>query len=448
MDAPTFHVVTEIVAAPERRWSLLCVDDEPNILSAMKRLFRGTGYQIFTAESGALALELLERESVDLIISDMRMPMMDGAQLLEKVRGRWPHITRLLLTGYADVTSTIAAINQGQIQRYITKPWNDDELLLIARQAFERLSLEDDKRRLEALAHRQNEELKALNASLEDKVEQRTADLSKANDRLKKTYLTSIKAFSGLIEQRGDALVGHARRVADIARRVAQSLGLEELEARDVFIAALLHDIGQIGLSDVILAKPVPRMTPEELHRYRLHPIVGEQTLMSLDDMQSVAALIRSHHERFDGQGFPDGLKGEAIPMGARILFLAETYDDLQTGHLGSTGLSASQARTLLSRGGGTQFDPFVLEAFLALFVSVAPVSSRPLSLTTQELKAGMVLAKDFMSEEGVVLLAADHVLSTDLIARVRAYEKRCGRSLLLAIRHVSAPTPTSGGSQ
>jgi len=434
----------------ERRWTMLCVDDEPSILSSLKRLLRATGHRVLTAEGGAQALEILENESVDLIVSDMRMPFMDGAQLLEQVRARWPHVVRLLLTGYADVTSTIAAINRGQIQRYITKPWNDDEILLIVRETFERLGLLEDKRRLEALTQRQNDELKALNASLEAKVDERTAELSVANDRLKKNYLTSIKAFSNLLEQRGAQLVGHARRVADVARRMGANLGLDETEARDVFIAGLLHDIGQIGLPDTILAKPVPRMTPEELASYRLHPIRGEQILMALDDMSNVAALIRSHHERFDGSGFPDGMSGPAIPLGARILALAETYDDLQTGHLGANGLSAEHARVVIQRGRGNQFDPEVLDAFMKLFLKAPkPAAPKPLLLGTPLLKPGMVLARDFMSDEGVLLLAADHVLTVDLIARLRGLEKRLDRELVFSIKPESVqPTPGPQGSQ
>ncbi|WP_374594182.1 HD domain-containing phosphohydrolase [Aquabacterium sp.] len=429
---------------PAPSWTLLCVDDEPSILSALRRLFRSGGWRVLTAEGGAAALELLEKEKVDLIISDMRMPYMDGAQLLEQVKLRWPSVTRLLLTGYADVESTIAAINRGQIHRYLTKPWNDDEILLIVRDIFERRALEEDKRRLEALTQRQNDELKALNASLESKVEERTAELTVAHDKMKKNYLTSIKAFSSLIEQRGGSLVGHARRVADLARRMAQQLQLPEAESRDVFIAGLLHDIGQIGLSDVILAKPVPRMTPDELHRYRLHPIQGEQTLMALDDMQEVAALIRLHHERFDGQGFPDGLAGPLIPLGARILALAETYDDLQSGHLGASGLTPDQARTVIVRGRGTQFDPAVLDAFLELFPKAPAPPEKPLVLRSDELRPGMVLAKDFLSDEGVLLLAAEHVLTADLIARIRTLEKRLARSLMLSIKPAPAQPPRS----
>ncbi len=447
MDDPTTLIATPAPGTrppePEgaRRWTLLCVDDEPSILSALKRVFRPTGHRVLTAQSGADALALLESgEPVDLVISDMRMPVMDGAQLLEQIKDRWPHIVRLLLTGYSDVTSTIAAINRGQIQRYITKPWNDDEILLIVRESIERLALLEDKRRLEALTQLQNEELKVLNASLEHKVAERTAELSLANERLKKNYLTSIKAYSGLLEQRGAHLVGHARRVADLARRTALGMGLGEIETRDVFIGGLLHDIGQIGLPDALLAKPVPRMSADELDSYRRHPALGEQALIALDDLAVVATLIRSHHERFDGGGFPDGLAGTAIPLGARILAVAETYDDLQSGHLGAKGLSAEQARIVVQRGRGSQFDPEVLDAFLRLFLKAPAPVHKPLSLGTQALQVGMVLACDFLSDEGVLLLAADHVLTDDLIARIRMLERRLGRELVFSIKCDSVP--------
>lgn len=426
-------------AGAERRWTLLCVDDEPLILSALKRVFRSTGHRVLTAESGAAALEMLACESVDLVMSDMRMPVMDGAQLLEQVKERWPHIVRLLLTGYADVNSTIAAINRGQIQRYITKPWNDDEIQLVVRDAFERLALLEDKRRLEILTLRQNDELKTLNASLESKVEERTAELSVANDRLRKNYLTSIKAFSSLLEQRGGQLVGHARRVADLARRIAIGLVLDEAHIHNVFISGLLHDIGQIGLSDAVLVKAVPRMTVDELHSYRRHPVQGEQTLMAFDDLSQVAALIRSHHERFDGTGFPDGLVGDSIPLGSRILALAETYDDLQSGHLGANGLSAEEARIMVQRGRGTQFDPQVVDAFMKLFVRTAPVVVEPMRLSTASLKAGMVLMRDFVTDEGVLLLATDQVLTSDLIARIRVFEQRLGRELVFNVKPCTA---------
>lgn len=424
-------------AAQGRVWRILCVDDEPNIVAALKRLFRGSGYQVSVATSAKDALTELEREPVDLVFSDMRMPGMDGAQLLEQIRMRWPRITRVMLTGYADIGSTIAAINSGEVYRYITKPWDDAEVLATARQIFEHHALEEEKERLAALLRSKNQELSELNETLEAKVAVRTDELLQLSQKLKKNYLTSIRVFSNLLEWRGGQLSGHSRRVADLVRRTARAMDLSESEQQDVFIAALMHDIGQIGLPDTLLARPVPKLSEDEVVQYRRHAVLGEQALMALDDMHTVSNVIRSHHERYDGLGYPDGLAGGQIPMGARILAVADTYDDLQIGHLSSTPLKAEDARAMIARGRGTQFDPEVVDVFLQMLLKAAPEAERPpRMLATSQLTPGMALARDLLTSEGAVLLAADHVLTADLIRRLRMREGRDGIEMVLPIRH------------
>jgi response regulator RpfG family c-di-GMP phosphodiesterase len=421
-------------------WTVLCVDDEANIVSALRRLFRGSGYRVFTALSGAEALELMAREHVDLVISDMRMPFMDGAQLLEQVRSRWPATTRILLTGYADVASSVAAINRGEVYRYITKPWNDGEILMNVGQAFERQALERERQRLQQLTERQNTELKDLNITLEARVAERTAELAQAAERIKRNYLTSIKVLSDLAGLRNPSLVGHARRVADISRRIGRKLGMSETQAMELFIAGLLHDIGHIGLPDTLLAKTLPKMSAAELTLYKKHTVMGEQALMPLDDMQAVVAMIRSHHERFDGKGSPDHLVGEAIPLGARILALADAYDDLQNGHVIASGLSAAEAATFVQCGRGNQFQPEVVDAFVQVLADMAPrPEAKPIPTHTDMLAPGMVLASELRSPEGVMLLAADQPLTADLINRIRQYEQRDGLTLVLSIKPAPA---------
>ena len=403
-------------------WRLLCVDDEPNILSSLRRLFRQSGYQVTVANSGAEGLQILATQEIDLVISDMRMPEMDGARFLEQVRARWPDTMRILLTGYADIGSTIEAINKGEIFRYIAKPWDDHDMLLVVRHALEIKELAREKARLEALTRQQNEELRDLNANLELKVMERTVELRKAHEKLKASFLTSIKVFANLIELRQPALAGHSRRVADVARKIGVRLGLEGTALQDLFLAGLLHDIGKIGLSDDLLGKPVAAMSGDELGQYRKHTLKGEQSVMALEELRGAARLVRSHHERFDGQGFPEGLSGDAIPLGARILALANDYDGLQIGLLSARRLPSDEAAKLIADGRGKRYDPQVVDAFLLVRSGVEPDTQAETAISVHHLKPGMTLARDFVGRDGVLLLAADYVLDEALIRQIRDY--------------------------
>lgn len=421
--------------------TVLCVDDEPNILSALRRLLRPAGYRVLTADSGAAGLAVLEADSVDLVISDMRMPAMDGAQFLEGVRKRWPDTIRLLLTGYSDVGAILAAINRGEIYRYITKPWDDNDLLLVVRHALERRSLGIEKDRLEALAHRQNAELKALNESLEAKVAARTGALKAAhdsalasNDKLKSNFITTIKILSSVIEMRDGALSGHARRVADLARRIAIKLGLDARQVQEVFIAALLHDIGKIGFSDELLARAANQLAGDQLGAFRKHPLRAEQLLMPLEDLRAVAAILRAHMERFDGAGFPDGAAGIAIPLGARILGLASDYDNLQIGALVQRCVLPEDAKQIIYASSGKRYDPAVVAAFRALFEGDVVAPPHDLALLSRQLLPGMVLSRDLVSRDGLMLLSAEHVLDLALIRQIQDFETKSEARLAIRV--------------
>lgn len=426
----------------QTRATILLVDDEPGILSSLRRLLRTQGYIIHTAESGKAGLEILEREPVDLVVSDMRMPEMDGARFLEQVRKRWPASMRILLTGYADVSSTIDAINCGEIHRYVAKPWDDNDLLLTIRDALDRQRLASENARLLALTQAQNAELKDLNTNLEDKVRQRTAEIEQinsflnlANDRLKQNFLISIKMFSGLMELRGGAVAGHSRRVADLSRKLAVQLGIEAKEQQDIFFAGLLHDIGKIGFSDSLLARPVSRMSGDDLGHYRKHAAAGASALMPLEELKEVARIVRSHHERFDGQGFPDGIGGLEIARGARILSVVNDYDGLQIGTLAERRMSQDEAKALLVQSRGKRYDPEIVDAFVEMLGGLAKeiVLERPVSHA--DLKIGMVLSRDLVSREGVLLLSADYILDLSLIRQIQDYARRENHAIPVYIR-------------
>ncbi|SFU80446.1 HD domain-containing phosphohydrolase [Pseudoduganella namucuonensis] len=423
--------------------TVLCVDDEPNILSSLRRLLRPAGYKVLVAESGAAGLAILEQQPVDLVISDMRMPEMDGARFLALVCQRWPRTIRLLLTGYADIQSILDAINCGEIYRYITKPWDDNDLLLVVRHALERRALEQEKLRLEALTQRQNEQLKALNQGLEARVEERTRQLKTmheaavaANDKLKQNFVTTIKVISSMLEMRGGNLSGHARQVADLARRVAGHLKLDGKEVQDIFIAGLLHDLGKIGFSDDMLATPLTMLHGDALGLFRKHPARAEQLLMPLQDLRGTAAILRAQLERFDGNGFPDGLVGLQIPIGARILALAVDYYNLQQGAMVQRHLRPDEAKSLILDASGKRYDPNVVQAFRQLVDGGAGEEAPGgVEVLSGELVPGMALARDLVSREGLMLLAADHVLDPRMIQQVQDFEAKSGNRLAIWVK-------------
>ena len=426
--------------------TLLFVDDEPSILSALRRLFRPHGYRILIAESGAAGLAILEQEAVDLNISDMRMPEMDGATFLKQARSRWPGTVRILLTGYADVTSTVAAINEGEIYRYIAKPWDDTEIVNTVRDALERQRLESENKRLTALAQAQNEELKALNAGLEQKVAERTSEVrqvlamvEKAHGELKKSFLTSVQVFAGLSELRvghsGGAQAGHGRRVADWARNLAHRLEVGEAEVQNVMLAGLLHDIGKLGLPDELLSKPFNMLTADQRAQVMKHPQIGQNLLMAIERFKDVATLVRHHHECFDGTGYPDRLAGMAIPLGARILSVANDYDSLQIGTLVQRPLRPEEAITFLIDNRGKRYDPAVVDAFVKLIAETRKSGPVELPLRTMHLKPGMVLTRELAHRDGYLLLAKGSVLTADIINQLVRLEQTEQHNLTVYIR-------------
>ena len=428
-------------AAEDTALTLLCVDDEANILSALKRLFRPHGYTILTATSGKDGLVLLENEHVDLVISDMRMPEMNGAQFLEQVKNRWPDTVRLLLTGYAEMSATVDAINKGGIYRYISKPWEETAMVDLVREALERLNLERDKRRLEEVNRKQNEELKDLNVNLELRVKQRTEEVEQtmnflelANEKMKKNFMISVRLFASMIDMRAAKMEGHSRKVTDLARRVATQMNLKANDFNDLMHAALLHDIGMLGLPDRVLDKPFSALNTEERQVYTKHPEKGQLALMALEDLKGATLIIRSHHERYDGQGYPDGLSGMSIPLGARILAAVNDYDELQNGSLTTTHMKELEAREYICAARGTRYDPQVVDAFMAV-LGVHMASEEGSLVKAMGLKAGMVLTRDLTTAEGIMLLAKGYVLTDEIIGQIASYEKSESKPLSIYVK-------------
>lgn len=422
---------------------ILVVDDEPSVLSALRRLLRHNGFEVFLADSGRAGLDLLTRESIDVVLSDMRMPEMNGAEFLEQVFTRWPETKRILLTGYSDVGATIAAINRGKIWRYIAKPWDDGDLVMTVQQALGHRYLIRENARLLKLTQEQNDALKSLNESLEARVEARTQELQQALKTLRQSFVNTINVFSGILELRGGLLAGHSRRVADHARRVARRMGLPDNEIQEIFLAGLLHDIGKLGLSDEAIEHPFNTLGPQQRGEVMKHPAKGETLLMPIHQLAGVAELVRCHHELFDGKGYPEGLSGFQIPLGARILSVVNDYDALQLGTLVPHPQRPPEALRYLFDNAGKRYDPSVVEAFgQVLAEQLRPDELSETPVRHSALQPGMRLTRDLMHQDGYLLLARDHVLNAQEIAQLARLAATEDHAITVYI----AGTPPTGG--
>ena len=419
--------------------AVLLVDDEESILNSLRRLLRSQPYDVVLATSGAQALEIMATRPIDLVMSDARMPGMDGATLLAEVHRLYPATSRILLTGYADLTTIIKAINDGQIHRYISKPWNDEELQLVLQQTLEH-------QRLERLALDQTEQLKLLNATLEKRVAARTAELQQtadmldlAYDELKRSYVTGTEVFSLLANLRLPKDKQTNRALIELIRVYCAAQSMDEASTRDLTMAAALYNIGKLSWTDSMMVAPSDKLHSTDRGLYREYPGQSESLLMTLEPMKDAARIIRHHQERWDGTGFPDHLKGDTIPPGSRLLKLAVDFIELQKGLILERHLNSDEALLYIRKYAGRLYDPALVEDFVqacATFLSDVTLGDPTVKvLTTRELEAGMVLARNLNADNGMLLLNAGKVLNLPLVDKLIAFEAMEGAKYSVFIK-------------
>lgn len=333
--------------------TVLLVDDEENILKSLTRTLRKCSVDVVTATSGKEALFIMENTEVDLIISDMRMPGMTGAEFLEIAARDYPQAVRILLTGYADLESTIAAVNKGKIACYMNKPWNDDEIRQIVNDNLRAKILEVKNQQLSQELLEKNQQLEELNASLEEKVIQRTAQLDYALGEISQSYEHMVSLASSIAAMRDEKAAKASVLKAAMAEEVALKLGMPDDEVAAVRDAMLLSDLGKMCFSDRMLSKPYSDFDSSELQLFKQYPILGEAALLGAPELFMAGVYIRNQFERFDGSGFPDRLSGEQIPNGSLIIAVVRDYLDLVLENTPEQNTESSKRKTRLcvSRG-------------------------------------------------------------------------------------------------
>ena len=351
-----------------RNHAVLFVDDEVNILKAVKRLLRNEPWEVQCASRPQEALELLDTQAVQVVVSDQRMPEMSGVDLLAAVRERHPDVVRMMLTGYTEMNVAVEAINRGEIFRLITKPWNDEELKATLRQAFDHFDQKEEIKRLNQVTREQNFKLQDMNRNLEYKVRDRTKQLAEKHAELRTAYIQTIRALAEAVDAKDAYTRGHSERVGVYASKIARELGLPKELIERVYIAGLLHDVGKIGIRDYVITKP-DRLTLEEYEEIKRHPEIGAKILEPVSFLSDVVECVRHHHEWYDGsdKGYPDRLRGDLIPLPSRIILVADTVEAMTSDRPYRKGLALEAVVRELHKYSGTQFDPTGAEACLRL---------------------------------------------------------------------------------
>ncbi len=314
---------------------ILVVDDEAANVRLLQRVL-GDEYMVFSALDGAQGLAILKEQNISLIITDQRMPGMTGVELLEQSLAWRPQAIKMLLTGYTDVQALIAAINSSNIYKYIPKPWDADELKLTVRRALEAYELKEKNELLLA-------ELRAAMAQLEE------------------FSMGTIRALADALDAKCDYTSGHSLRVSRYALGLGKALALPADQLRDIELAGIMHDIGKIGVPESILWKP-ERLNNEEQSIMSSHPLKSAQIIGELQGFSRIREYVLHHHEFVDGSGYPDHLAGDNIPLGARIILVADAYDAMTSDRPYRKAIGHERAMNELRKHAGQQFDSKIVE--------------------------------------------------------------------------------------
>lgn len=341
------------------RSRLLIVDDEGSIREVLNRTFSAEGYDCEEAGCVDEALEKIKASPPQLILSDIMMPGRSGVELLQEIRESDPDTAVIMVTAVADTQTAIEAMKMGAYD-YVTKPFNLSEVLMSVERALEKRSL--------LIANRE------YRTHLEEKVQQQTS-------QIRETFLGAVKALAEALEAKDPYTNGHTMRVTELTVTLARGMNLEQQIMEKIKLASQVHDIGKIGIPEEILHKS-DKLTDEEFDMIKKHPTMGEKILRPVIKDQTVLKIVRFHHERYSGGGYPSGLAGKEIPIGARILSVADSYDAMTSNRPYRRALTPETARKQLLSNRGSQFDPEVVDLFISIedMMPFCPMTARPAS--------------------------------------------------------------------
>lgn len=401
--------------------TILIVDDEPVVLAALQQTLEREKFHVVACSSPTKALAILAERDFAVIISDQKMPEMLGLDFLIESRRIRPYASRILITAVLSLPTIVDAINKGEIFRFVAKPWLREELIATVRNAVQRHELVTHNTALQAETQRLNDQLteanSALAAQVEDLEKQRKR-LDAANQALAANYEHSLELCRRILTTYDPILGGQAKALVEFAALMSDTHLLDDAQRHALRTAAWLCDIGLIGVPREMLRafrSKMEELTERERAMLHNHPVYS-QTLASLvDEGSEVGEVIRAHHERYDGLGYPDGLSGDAIPWPARCLSVAVGFVE--------SGLPKAAAIDLILAESGKAYDPEAVRLFLKV-TNLAHLPLQVREITLHELEPGMVLANGIYSPHGLLLIGEGQELSPGTIAKIRSHNK------------------------
>jgi response regulator RpfG family c-di-GMP phosphodiesterase len=396
--------------------SILVVDDEEIVVSALRETLRRQNYNVVATTDPMAALAELKTSLFAVIIADQRMPLISGLELLDRARQIQPHATRILMAGVVSLDMVIDAINKGEIYRFIVKPWLREELLVTIKNAAQRHELVQQNLHLQSATQAMNMQLVELNQSLEEQVKlvaRQNQQLARMNQTLEQNLLRSMELSLHAAQTFYPTLGHQGHRVAQLCRPMAQVAGLTAEDRRALESAALLHDIGLVGAPRSLIRRW--QENPQALNRaeralIEQHPVLGQELSAFGNGLEPVGVLIRVHHERVDGTGYPDKLPGDKIPWLGRLLAVAVAF--------AASKLVRDDAVEEIKMQANTAFDPDAVRVFLRALPQVhAPRGEKQVPLS--ELRPGMVLARGIYTPNGLLVAPEGQQLNPTYIEKL-----------------------------
>jgi putative two-component system response regulator len=356
---------------------VLVVDDEEGIRESI-RMILSDDYEVLSAPDGEVALKILKARDLDLVFLDIRMPGMDGMEFLRRAKGIKPDVEIIIITAFASLDTAVEALRYG-VMDYIEKPFRVDRIIELARKGVER-------RRRAQRIRAMLEEIEQFKSQMSPFLGEKAPSGASVKN-IEEYIVQTLISFVRVIDIKDAYTKSHSLRVAYISRSIAMEMGLDRETVGEIAKAGLVHDIGKIGIDERILRKPGP-LAPGEFEIMKRHPELGCKVIEPLSILRNAIPMVRGHHERYEGLGYPNGLRGDEIPLGARIIAVADVYDAMRSDRSYRKAYSHSEAKEYLKRAVGTHFDKWVAEVFL----KIADPLSEELDKLIEELDWGKII--------------------------------------------------------